>query len=81
MQLSSILLWNYDFSTRIAKPIYHFRLNPPIKSIQGENMTKENKQQTQPKKPTRRTRKISFRLSEAEYAQILDELAICGEQD
>jgi phosphate uptake regulator len=38
-------------------------------------MTKQSKQRS---RPARRTRKISFRLSEAEYAQVSDELAICG---
>ena len=30
------------------------------------------------RKPERLTRKISFRLSEGEYAQISDELSVCG---
>ena len=35
-------------------------------------------QQTKQKKLTHKTRKISFRLSESEYAQISDDIAVCG---
>jgi hypothetical protein len=34
--------------------------------------------QTEHEKSTRRTRKITFRLSEAEYASIASELAVCS---
>jgi len=42
---------------------------------QTENKRTEHKNQT---RRTRKTHKISFRLSEPEYAQISDELAVCG---
>jgi hypothetical protein len=41
-------------------------------------MAERDKRQSKPEKPKHRTRKISFRLSEDEYAQIADELAMCG---
>ena len=36
------------------------------------------KKQTEHEKLTHKTRKISFRLSESEYAQISDDMAVCG---
>jgi hypothetical protein len=36
------------------------------------------KKQTEHEKLTRKTRKITFRLTESEYAQISDEMAVCG---
>ena len=36
------------------------------------------KEQAKPDKKTYRTRKITFRLSESEYAQIADDLSVCG---
>jgi len=39
---------------------------------------KKEKQQIEREKQTLLTRKITFRLSESEYAQISDDLTVCG---
>ena len=44
----------------------------------AEHFYQAEKQQTEHEKPTRRIRKITFRLSESEYAQISDDMAACG---
>ena len=47
----------------------------------AEHFYQVEKQQTAHEKQTRssqKTRKISFRLSESEYAQISDDMAVCG---
>lgn len=41
-------------------------------------MTYRANQQHEKENPTRKTRKISFRLSEQEYARVKNELEVCG---
>jgi len=41
-------------------------------------LDRTEKKQAEHEKPTRLTRKITFRLSESEYAQISDDLTVCG---
>ena len=43
-----------------------------------EGLLGGNEKLTHRTQKTRKTRKISFRLSESEYAQISDEISVCG---